>query len=364
MEALHDWLLRHGERLCFGQRRLAFAMTEEHRHGRLEWCEQHQGCLNCASVEDFWFEDEITITYGGHPKGKRSSSCTNRAVLAYGWASAQGGRGEGICAAWVLCTQFAVVWEMLSVLWPPQDWGPGARMVHNECCCHGATALSSCLRGSTPNSKPALTKILLPFLAAEGNTSVPHWHVSGQTPRHTKGFVSKGERKSLTIVVLIKYGMKPIAVPMDADWVRQAAGSGEKAAPLNTKSYMHIISTVLVRPTPLGKARGLRCSLGDVKLMHDRATPHTSKGFKEFARSNLAASLLLPVKGADLDPLDFGVFSNVKNAWLKFVQRGGVGWEEARQHMLTLLEEFNPNSVIKSLPRRIQTCIEVEGRHI
>lgn len=218
--------------------------------------------------------------------------------------------------------------------------------------------------GSTQRSNSVHTRIPFALFAAEGNTSAPHWYVSGQTPRHMKAFVSKGERKSLTIVVFVKYGMKPIAVPMDADWVREAAGCGEKAAPLNNKSYKHIVSTVLVRPIPLGKARALRCSLGDVKLMHDRATPHTSKEFSMFASSKLAQCLLLPVKGADLDPLDFGVFNNVKNAWLQFVQRGGVRWEEARQHMLTLLEEFDPNHVIKSLPDRIHTCIEVEGRHI
>lgn len=84
MEALHDWLRGHGERLSFGQLRLAFAMTEAHRHGRLEWCEQHQGVLTKASVEEFWFEDEITITYGGHPKGKCSRAGRNRAVPATG----------------------------------------------------------------------------------------------------------------------------------------------------------------------------------------------------------------------------------------------------------------------------------------
>lgn len=37
-------------------------------------------------------------------------------------------------------------------------------------------------------------------------------------------------RKSMTIVVPFKYGMKPTAVPIHDDWLRVAIGEGEKPA--------------------------------------------------------------------------------------------------------------------------------------
>lgn len=71
--------------------------------------------------------------------------------------------------------------------------------------------------------------------------------------------------------------------------------------------------------------------------------------------------LVLPTKAPDLDPLDYGVFNNVKHAWQRVVQRDRPGWEEQKSLLVRLLKEFNADAAIKQLPSRIQKCIDAKG---
>lgn len=70
MQALQRWSKAQKLHLAYGQRRLTFAMTAEHAKGRLDWCISNKRKLTKRELQEFWIEDEITITYGGHPKGK------------------------------------------------------------------------------------------------------------------------------------------------------------------------------------------------------------------------------------------------------------------------------------------------------
>ena len=70
MQALQRWSKMQKLHLAYGQRRLTFAMTAEHAKGRLAWCHSCKGILTEQKLQEFWIEDEITINYGGHPKGE------------------------------------------------------------------------------------------------------------------------------------------------------------------------------------------------------------------------------------------------------------------------------------------------------
>ena len=79
-------------------------------------------------------------------------------------------------------------------------------------------------------------------------------------------------------------------------------------------------------------------------------TSHTHGVFPRFSNSELAQCSWTLVNGDDLNPLEFGVISEVKSVWLNFVHWGEVRWEEALQQVIRLLEEFNPSHGIKYLP--------------
>lgn len=70
MQALQRWSKTQKLHLAYGQRRLTFAMTAEHAKGRLAWCHSCKSTLTKRKLQEFWIEDEITINYGGHPKGE------------------------------------------------------------------------------------------------------------------------------------------------------------------------------------------------------------------------------------------------------------------------------------------------------
>lgn len=70
MSALQRWAKTQKMLLAYGQQRLTFAMTAEHAKGRLAWCRSHKSVLTKQRLHEFWIEDEITINYGGHPKGE------------------------------------------------------------------------------------------------------------------------------------------------------------------------------------------------------------------------------------------------------------------------------------------------------
>ena len=98
-------------------------------------------------------------------------------------------------------------------------------------------------------------------------------------------------------------------------------------------------------------------------LVHDRASYHTSKAFTAFAaRSNINAKLL-PPRAGDLDPLDYGVFSNVKREWRRQVQRLGLDWKGQCYLLIELLQDFDADASIRALPHKINACIKAQGRH-
>lgn len=76
-EAFAPYMQQQGMRLVYGTQRLTFAMGSQHARGRLSWCLEQQHTLTATSVREFWFTDEITLEYGGHPAGEAmpNTSC-------------------------------------------------------------------------------------------------------------------------------------------------------------------------------------------------------------------------------------------------------------------------------------------------
>ena len=100
-----------------------------------------------------------------------------------------------------------------------------------------------------------------------------------------------------------------------------------------------------------------------LKLLCDRASPHTANTFRSWCSQNRVELLLLPAKAADLDPLDYGVFNNVKHAWCRAVQQDKLEWGEPKQLLVQLLQGASANAAIMQLPSRIQKCIASQGKH-
>lgn len=205
---------------------------------------------------------------------------------------------------------------------------------------------------------------------AEDGWSVAHWHIRGLTKRGRKPFVSKGERRTLTLAVFIKWGYKPVVVPLP-DRAKNGSSQGTGAsngvscstAALNTAIYKDIITKHLLNGRPTTTAGRPSRGSTDLKLMHDRHPAHTSKDFKAFVSSNLFTAELLPAKAPDLSPLDYGLFPVVKNAWRRQVQQRRLSWADQCSLLIELLSNTNVDSIIEALPNRVKKCIASGGSH-
>lgn len=69
---------------------------------------------------------------------------------------------------------------------------------------------------------------------AEDGLSVAHWHIKGLTKRGQKPFVTKGNRRTMTVAVFIKYGHRPVVVVLPP---RPKQG-GKSAAEANVDSFI------------------------------------------------------------------------------------------------------------------------------
>lgn len=56
--------------LVWGIQRLTFAMNKRHVKARLQWCHENKLIFTDRTMKQFWFTDEISLEYGGHPKGE------------------------------------------------------------------------------------------------------------------------------------------------------------------------------------------------------------------------------------------------------------------------------------------------------
>ena len=208
-----------------------------------------------------------------------------------------------------------------------------------------------------------------PCPAAEGNWSEPHLYIRGHTPRHAKAFASKKERRTFSVAVFVRYNTPTLVVEVKGR--REAGvsgakqeGEGDTTAPaLTASSFMTMIQENY--KVGRGHADGRVYSTRNyvLKLLCDRASPHTANTFRSWCSQNRVELLLLPAKAADLDPLDYGVFNNVKHAWCRAVQRDKLKWGEQKQLLVQLLQGYNANAAIMQLPSRTQKCIASQGKH-
>ena len=200
--------------------------------------------------------------------------------------------------------------------------------------------------------------------------SVAHFYIPGKTPRHSKPFVSTGDRRTLVCVTFIRHGVRPnIVVPLWQTDDEAAQGwEGPRKSYFvsgkpSTELYIKILRENVFTGRVLVDDQLLSTRSSQLTLVHDRASYHTSKAFTAFAaRSNINAKLL-PPRAGDLDPLDYGVFSNVKREWRRQVQRLGLDWKGQCYLLIELLQDFDADASIRALPHKINACIKAQGRH-
>lgn len=67
---LVKYLATQGLYLVWGIQRLTFAMNHEHVESRFEWCKQNEKEFTDRTMKNYVFVDEISLEFGGHPKGE------------------------------------------------------------------------------------------------------------------------------------------------------------------------------------------------------------------------------------------------------------------------------------------------------
>lgn len=169
----------------------------------------------------------------------------------------------------------------------------------------------------------------------------------------------------MKLSVFVRMGHKPIVVEVHGGPSTQmdaagAGGSSSEEERWNGERYASIVQEHLLGGRG-STVRALRS--GEVRLVHDHDSAHTSRLFSQFAEKNGIDVFLLPAKGADLDPLDYGVFGCLKQQWERRVLEERLAWKQQCQLFIHMLEAFDPTACIAALPHRIQLCIAAHGWH-
>lgn len=184
-------------------------------------------------------------------------------------------------------------------------------------------------------------------------------------PRPAQQFVPRHHSKSIKLAVFVKIGSPTIVVDLRYSGLGTsgsplAVGTGSGDIGWNGERYATMVGYHLLGERVDRRSRRLA---GGLKLVHDRDSAHTSKTFKAYANSNSIDVVTLPAKAADLDPLDYGVFCNVKRQWERQVWQQHLPWEQQCQLAIRLLQDYDATTSIKALPGRIQQCIDAHGWH-
>lgn len=169
----------------------------------------------------------------------------------------------------------------------------------------------------------------------------------------------------MKVAAFVKYGHKPIVAVLHGGPTggQAAAVEGDSSSSDSNWSgprYVDVVDKYLLQHP---SNRRLAGQLGGIKLVHDRDSAHTSKCFQKWAASKGIDVLTLPAKGADLDPLDYAVFGNVKKEWKRQVWEQRLSWEQQCWLLIAKLQECDPSSAIAALPSRMQRCIAAHGWH-
>lgn len=176
------------------------------------------------------------------------------------------------------------------------------------------------------------------------------------------------ERDSMKLVVFVKMHHPPIVVRLDqlaaggqAGGSSSSAGSGQ--VPWNSQSFRTIVEEKLLGRRTNRRGR----QAGPVKLLLDRDPVHINQCFKQFAREKGMKVCFLPPKAPDLDPLDYGIFGEVKKAWDQLCFSGRqsrqLDWDKQCKLLVSMLESVDPTPHIAALPSRIERCIQAGGSH-
>ena len=212
-------------------------------------------------------------------------------------------------------------------------------------------------------------KLLLHFLAAARRRSTRQLYIKGKTPRPNALLVSRNdERRSWLVATIIKYGRRPVVVPVRTPkdrfayttWASKEKEGGQ--AELTGGVYVTVIRKQL-RPD-YSRTKPAKWPPRDaLNLLHDRDPAHTSKKFQKFAATYNINAKLLPPHSPDLDPLDYGVFGPAQQKLDQELERRAMTFDEQCEFLKQAIQAANSDAAIMQLPRRIALCIAAEGWH-
>lgn len=101
-----------------------------------------------------------------------------------------------------------------------------------------------------------------------------------------------------------------------------------------------------------------------LRIIHDRAKPHTSQVVTQWASEQRIKVHVLPPRSPDMDPLDYGIFGPFK-IWLqRSSARHGWTWDEKCQKAVAYLKSVDVGPTVKQFPQRLRACIEADGHHL
>lgn len=169
--------------------------------------------------------------------------------------------------------------------------------------------------------------------------SIPHLYIPGRTQRPARRFEEDEGRRSCVLAVCIRMGHQPLVVelPSPEEKVRRAKqkrGSvwlnpeSTAGSALTSANFIHYVLKPLARgAAKLGGTR--RSQRSPVLLVLDRGPLHTSEETQGWSADHNIELHFLPARASDLDPLDYGVFGGLKQAWRRAVLKDGLNWEQS-----------------------------------
>lgn len=198
--------------------------------------------------------------------------------------------------------------------------------------------------------------------------------IRGLTPEPTVFYSdsSKGHSLKLAVAIMLGYapyvkiltGSKYDGCPPLKTYTKTAGDRDVVYTGMSSQEYIDFLVEALAHFEAL--RQGLMQS-PSLRIVHDRARPHTAKATTEWAARVGVQILTLPPRSPDLDPLDYGVFGSFK---AKLFSDARVGrkqpwdWNKMCRKAVKRMRKFCADEAIMQYPRRVRACIAENGCHI
>lgn len=196
--------------------------------------------------------------------------------------------------------------------------------------------------------------------------TLPSYYIPGEMEAPAQRTVSSRSRRKLTVAMWVSLGQPNVVAPLPgSNYAGMPARlRGLEHSKLDSNEYVFQLRKFYHKR--LGRRAGsssVPLHTQEWKLVHDRDPTHIAKKTAAAAAELGCKCVLLPPHGADLDPLDYGVFGAVKRRWREQYAEKQWDWDTAARKFIEMLQDADADPAIKALPGRMQACIEAKGWH-